>query len=227
MSSLVRVRGAPRSGHLHLHPVAQACPVLSCPVLSCPVISCHLMSCPRQVSSPAHALFKANPNPNPNPNPTPNPNQVSSPAHALFEVPPEPLDASAYFWFVCMMNHSCAPNGGVAYDPPAGTPPHPRHAPGEGGGECYVSPPVAQHDQSTLTHWCGCYASSGRAWRLWAARHSQGKRPRHWAPSHWARSHCLGCSSEPPSESPTPPPRRPLPTEGCTRDDMDAVGVKP
>ena len=36
----------------------------------------------------------------------------------------------------------------------------------------------------------GSCASSGRAWRLWAARHSQGDRPAHWAPSH-----CLGCSS--------------------------------
>ena len=36
----------------------------------------------------------------------------------------------------------------------------------------------------------GSCASSGRAWRLWAARHSQGKRPAHRAPSH-----CLGCSS--------------------------------
>merc|ERR1740139_216339 len=46
------------------------------------------------------------------------------------------------------MNHSCAPNGGVTYDSPGGTPPHPRHAPGEsgseseGGGDCYVSPPA-------------------------------------------------------------------------------------
>eukprot|EP00964_Phaeocystis_antarctica_P025674 scaffold14457_cov48-Phaeocystis_antarctica.AAC.3 len=35
----------------------------------------------------------------------------------------------------------------------------------------------------------GSRASSGRAWRLWAARHSR-KEAAHWAPSH-----CLGCSS--------------------------------
>ena len=67
---------------------------------------------------------------------------MNSPAHTLFKVPPEPLDASGYFWFVCMMNHSCAPNGGVAYDPPAGTAAHPRQAPHAGGGECHVSPPA-------------------------------------------------------------------------------------
>ena len=67
---------------------------------------------------------------------------VRSPAHELFEVPPPPLDASGYFWFVCMMNHSCAPNGGVAYDAPPGASPHARHPAREGGGECYVSPPA-------------------------------------------------------------------------------------
>ena len=36
----------------------------------------------------------------------------------------------------------------------------------------------------------GPCASSGRSWRLWAARHSRGERPAHWAPSH-----CLECSS--------------------------------
>ena len=36
----------------------------------------------------------------------------------------------------------------------------------------------------------GFCASSGCAWRLWAARYSQGGRPAHRAPSH-----CLGCSS--------------------------------
>ena len=47
----------------------------------------------------------------------------------------------------------------------------------------------------------GCCASSGRAWWLWAARRSQGDRPRHWPPSH-----CLECRSQPPLQSPTPPP---------------------
>ena len=40
-------------------------------------------------------------------------------------------------------------------------------------------------------------SSSGRAWRLWLARHSQG-----WKPGHWAPCRCLGDLSEPP---PTPP----------------------
>ena len=43
----------------------------------------------------------------------------------------------------------------------------------------------------------GSGASSERACRLWAARHSQGKRPAHWAPSR-----CLGCSSQPLQKSP-------------------------
>ena len=47
----------------------------------------------------------------------------------------------------------------------------------------------------------GSCASSGRAWRLWAARHSQRERPAHWAPSHG-----LGCSSEPPPKPPMSPP---------------------
>eukprot|EP00964_Phaeocystis_antarctica_P080735 scaffold50443_cov36-Phaeocystis_antarctica.AAC.1 len=34
----------------------------------------------------------------------------------------------------------------------------------------------------------GSCASSGRAWRLWLARHTPRERPGHWAPSH-----CLGC----------------------------------
>jgi len=42
----------------------------------------------------------------------------------------------------------------------------------------------------------GCCASSGRAWRLWAARHSQRKKS-----GHWAASHRLRCSSDPPPES--------------------------
>ena len=44
----------------------------------------------------------------------------------------------------------------------------------------------------------GSCTSSGRAWRLWAAWHSQGERLGHWAPSHR-----LGCSSQPPPASPT------------------------
>ena len=44
-------------------------------------------------------------------------------------------------------------------------------------------------------------ASSGHAWRLWAARHSQNKRFGLWAPSH-----CLRCSSQPPPKSPISPP---------------------
>ena len=46
----------------------------------------------------------------------------------------------------------------------------------------------------------GYRTSSGRAWRRWAARHSQGARPGHGAPGHG-----LGCSSEP---APKPPIRR-------------------
>ena len=46
----------------------------------------------------------------------------------------------------------------------------------------------------------GPRASSGHAWRLWLARHSQGKRPAHWAPGH-----CLGCSSEPLPKPPISP----------------------
>ena len=48
-------------------------------------------------------------------------------------------------------------------------------------------------------------ASSERACRLWAAQHSRGKRPAHWAPSR-----CLGCSSQPP---PKPPIALPLATQ--------------
>ena len=47
----------------------------------------------------------------------------------------------------------------------------------------------------------GSCTSSVCAWRLWAARHSQGKRPRHRAPGQ-----CLGCSSQPHPRPPTPPP---------------------
>ena len=57
-----------------------------------------------------------------------------------------------------------------------------------------------------------------RAWRLWAARHSQGERSDHWA----AASHCLGCSSEPPPRSPTPPP---LARPGtCTSSPRPSIG---
>ena len=48
-------------------------------------------------------------------------------------------------------------------------------------------------------------ASLERACRLWAAQHSRGKRPAHWAPSR-----CLGCSSQPP---PKPPIALPLATQ--------------
>eukprot|EP00964_Phaeocystis_antarctica_P111443 scaffold75800_cov66-Phaeocystis_antarctica.AAC.3 len=69
---------------------------------------------------------------------------------------------------------------------------------------------------STLKRWLpavpelGACALSGRAWQLWATRHSKRGRPGHWAPSH-----CLGCleraaskvadstASEPPGRSPT------------------------
>ena len=52
-----------------------------------------------------------------------------------------------------------------------------------GGGAAWSeSPPLAAPQ-------LGSCASSGRAWRLWAARHSQGE------PAHWVPSHCLGCSS--------------------------------
>ena len=47
----------------------------------------------------------------------------------------------------------------------------------------------------------GSGASPGRTRRLWTARCSQGARPALWAPSH-----CLGGSSDPPPQSPIPPP---------------------
>ena len=50
----------------------------------------------------------------------------------------------------------------------------------------------------------GAGASSWRAWRSWAARHSQAERPAHWAPNR-----CLGCSSSPPPYSPIPLPLTP------------------
>ena len=47
----------------------------------------------------------------------------------------------------------------------------------------------------------GSCATSGRAWRLWAAhQHAQRERSGQWAPDH-----CLGCSREPPQRSPIPP----------------------
>eukprot|EP00964_Phaeocystis_antarctica_P092901 scaffold59841_cov57-Phaeocystis_antarctica.AAC.2 len=42
----------------------------------------------------------------------------------------------------------------------------------------------------------GACASSGRDWRLLAARHTQGERP-----GHQVLSHCLRCSSQPPPKS--------------------------
>ena len=50
---------------------------------------------------------------------------------------------------------------------------------------------VEQHGQSgpLAVPALGCCASSGRAWRLWAARHSQEEA------GPLAPSHCLGCSS--------------------------------
>ena len=47
----------------------------------------------------------------------------------------------------------------------------------------------------------GSCASSGRTWRLRAARDTQGERLGHWAPSH-----CLRCSCQPPPKPPIPPP---------------------
>ena len=43
-----------------------------------------------------------------------------------------------------------------------------------------------QHGQSAALAVAklGCCASSGSAWRLRAARDTQGERPGHWAPSH-------------------------------------------
>ena len=62
---------------------------------------------------------------------------------------------------------------------------------------------VAQHAQRAV--WAlaqlGYCTFSGRAWRLWVARHSQGKRPGQLAPSHG-----LGCSSQPPPKPPNSPP---------------------
>jgi len=56
------------------------------------------------------------------------------------------------------------------------------------------APPLAVPELSSC-------ASSGRAWRLWAASGSQGKRPR-----HWALRHRLGCSSQPPPKPLISPP---------------------
>ena len=64
----------------------------------------------------------------------------------------------------------------------------------------------------------GACASSGRAWRLWAAWYSSGERPRHWTPSHR-----LGCSSEPPPKSPILSAFRPLQVSG--RPDTHAEGL--
>ena len=46
----------------------------------------------------------------------------------------------------------------------------------------------------------GSCASSGRAWRLWVARCSQGRE----RPGRWAPSHLLECSSAPPPKSSMP-----------------------
>ena len=53
-------------------------------------------------------------------------------------------------------------------------------------GSKAISPPLASRG-------CGRCAASGCPRRLGVFRHSQGKRPGHWAPSH-----CLGCSSQQP-----------------------------
>ena len=63
---------------------------------------------------------------------------------------------------------------------------------------------VQQHGQSAAPlagPQLGSCASSGRAWRLWLARHTPRERPAHWAPSHR-----LGCSSQAPPKPPISPP---------------------
>ena len=68
-----------------------------------------------------------------------------------------------------------------------------RKADGSGAARSAPPPPPPL----TAAEWRSC-ACAGRAWRLRAARHSQGKSPGHWWPSR-----CLGRSSQPP---PMPPP---------------------
>ena len=62
---------------------------------------------------------------------------------------------------------------------------------------------VPQHGQSARlgSAQLSSFASSGRAWRLRAARDNPGERSGPWAPSH-----CLRCSSQPPRTPPIPPP---------------------
>ena len=62
---------------------------------------------------------------------------------------------------------------------------------------------ACQHGRSALLavpHLAPC-ATSGRSWRLWAARYTPRKRP-----ALWAASHRLGCSSEPPPKPLISPP---------------------
>ena len=66
---------------------------------------------------------------------------------------------------------------------------------------CYALPARPNMASAPLAgHELGSCAYSGRAWRLWGVRRSQGERP-----GHWARSRCLGYSSGP------PPPKSPIP----------------
>ena len=83
---------------------------------------------------------------------------------------------------VAMLNHRCDPNADWSLDA-SGGPAGPN-----------VPTPLAGPE-------LGSGASPGRTRRLWTARCSQGARPALWAPSH-----CLGGSSDPPPQSPIPPP---------------------